>query len=271
MLVCLPLIGGLFVHGTRVQKVLAIVLAPLVLNVLLLCNSRGAFLALIGAGVAFLLVARGPARKKALKALALGGLALFLLLGDPQISSRFMTTFVGGEQRDQSASSRLDFWRAGLAMLADYPLGDGGNSFKYVQGGRYISRVTGSEQDRSLHNGYLEQATSWGVQGLLLRLLLQVGAMMLALRTIARCRLEDRGSDALVGICLVVGAAALLIHSMVGSFLNNEWGYWVVALLLRYGELYAVPDAVSATEGTAALQGVTDWNPRVEPAASVGS
>jgi hypothetical protein len=29
-----------------------------------------------------------------------------------------------------------------------------------------------------------------------------------------------------------------LIHSVFGSFLGNEWGFWLVALLLRYSELY---------------------------------
>jgi hypothetical protein len=31
---------------------------------------------------------------------------------------------------------------------------------------------------------------------------------------------------------------------MFGSFLNNEWGYWVVALLVRYAELHNPQTAV---------------------------
>jgi O-antigen ligase len=205
----------------------------------------------------FLFIARGAARRQAVRALALGGVALFLLLGDPTISDRFLTTFSGSEERDQSAASRLDFWRAGLAMLADHPLGDGGNSFKLVTGGQYIAQVTGSDQERSLHNGYLEQATSWGVQGLLLHLLFIGGAAFAALGAVKRSRLDDRGGDALLGICLVVSAGALCVHSMFGSFLGNEWGFWLVALLLRYGDLY----------GSAVLSPVAQQEPALSDAA----
>src|SRR6185503_2099984 len=125
----------------------------------------GAFLGLIAAGAAFLLFARGQTRKKALGALAVGSLALFLLLGDPKIMDRFSTTFVGSEERDQSAASRLDFWRSGLLQMADYPLGAGGGSFKFSIGRFYQRRIIGDEAtDRSIHNGYLTEGTDWGFQ-----------------------------------------------------------------------------------------------------------
>jgi putative inorganic carbon (HCO3(-)) transporter len=247
MLLALPIIGSLFVYGKIRDKLTAVLAAPLVLNVVLLCNSRGAFLALIGAGFSFLLVARGAARKQALKALALGGVVLFLLLGDPDIFNRFMTTFAGSEERDRSAASRLDFWHAGLLMVADYPLGDGGGSFKYVHGGTYLTRALGHDApERSLHNGYLTEATEWGLQGLLFRLIFIGAAVTAAFRTSNRCRLEGRPKDALMGNCLIVALAGFLIGSLFGSFLRNEWGYWIVALLVRYGEMYRVPEPVLA-------------------------
>lgn len=160
LLANLPLTSSLLVNSRLYHKAVVAFSAPLALNVILLCNSRGAFLGLIGAGLAFPLIARGGTRKRALQTMALGGLALFFLLGDPQIMERFSSTFVGSEDRDRSAASRLEFWQAGLAMLKDYPLGDGGGAFKYVQGGKYL-RDIGVEEDRSLHNGYLTEATSW--------------------------------------------------------------------------------------------------------------
>jgi O-antigen ligase len=248
MLMCVPLIGSLFIEGNWRQKITAIIAAPLALNVILLCNSRGGFVGLIGAAVSFLVVARGPTRKRALKTLALGGVVLYLLLGDPQILDRFATTFAGSEERDQSAASRIEFWQAGLLMLSDYPLGDGGGSFKYVHGGRYLSRVMGEDaEDRSLHNGYLTEATEWGIQGLILRLLFLGAALRAAYRTSNRCRLEGRAEDSLIGICMIVAAAGYLIHCFFGSFISNEWGYWIVVLLLRYAELYRVADSAPVT------------------------
>jgi len=242
MLLTLPLIGSLWVDGGKRHKLTTLLAAPLVLNVLLLCNSRGAFLGLIGAGLSFVLVARGRTRKQAIKILALGGVLLYLLLGDPKILDRFMTTFSGSQERDRSAASRLQFWQAGLLMLSDYPLGDGGGSFKYVRGGQYLRRVMGSDaEERSLHNGYLTEATEWGAQGLLFRLIFLGGAVFLAYRTSNRCRREGRSTDALMGMCFLVAGAGYLIHCVFGAFIANEWGYWIVALLVRYGELYEVP------------------------------
>jgi hypothetical protein len=34
----------------------------------------------------------------------------------------------------------------------------------------------------------------------------------------------------------------LMIHCFFGSFLANEWTYWVMALLVRYSELYRVAE-----------------------------
>jgi hypothetical protein len=248
VLLVLPLIGSLFVRGDKRHKITAIVSAPFALNVVLLCNSRGAFLGLIGSGLAFLLLSRGPTRKQAIRAVALGGVLLFMLLGDPEILERFKTTFVGGEDRDRSAASRLEFWQAGLRMLADYPLGDGGGSFKYVHAERYIREVIGQDAElRSLHNGYLTEATEWGVQGLWFRMIFIGAAVGAAYRTARWCRQNGRTEDSLMGICLMVSLVGFLITSMFGSFLRNEWGYWIVALLVRYGELYG--PRVSALAG----------------------
>jgi hypothetical protein len=266
LLLTLPVVASLFVSGKIPHKITALVAAPLTLNVVLLCNSRGAFLGLIGAGLTFVFLARGAARKQAVKYLALGSVVLYLLLGDPDIFNRFMTTFSGSEERDRSAASRLEFWRAGLLMLSDYPLGDGGGSFKFVHGRRYLTQVVGDDAEmRSLHNGYITEATEWGVQGLILRLIFLGAALRAAYRTSNRCRLEGRPEDTLMGNCLIAGAAGYLVQSVFGSFISSEWGYWIVAILLRYGEIYKVPQSVlvqDKEERTAVVGALTrEWTP----------
>lgn len=265
LLLALPLIGSLFVEGRLRHKITAVLAAPLALNVVLLCNSRGAFIGLIGSGLAFLALARGPTRKQAYRALALGGVVLFLLLGDPEILGRFMTTFAGSEDRDRSAASRLEFWQAGLRMLNDYPLGDGGGSFKYVRAAHYIGEVIGEDAElRSLHNGYLTEATEWGVQGLMLRLIFIGAALGATYRTSKRCRQQGRTEDALMGLCFIAAASGYLIQCVFGSFISNEWGYWIVALLVRYGEIYKEPASTQAQAQRIAA------SPLPSPAVSVG-
>jgi O-antigen ligase len=240
MLTVLPLIGALFVGGTKREKLLVVMAAPLALNVLLVCNSRGAFLGLVGAGLTFVLLARGATRKKAIGTLLLGSAALYVLMGDPEILDRFATTFTGSEERDRSADSRLAFWRGGLLMIRDYPLGAGGASFKYVLGPYYLAQVSDLEEYRSLHNGYLTEATDWGVQGLFLKLLFIGAAVFAAYRTSTRCRLAGRVEDSLMGLSLVVSTIGFLITSIFGSYLASEWTYWNVAFLISYSQLYSV-------------------------------
>jgi hypothetical protein len=238
LMTTLPFTGSLISQSGFALKGLVAITAPLALNVIILCNSRGAFLALIGSGVSFVLISRGETRKNALKALALGAVVLYLLLGDPEILQRFATTFSGAEERDNSASSRLEFWKAGWELLKDHPLGSGGGAFKYVLGERYLRMYTTQVDSRSLHNGYLTIATNWGVQGLVLHLIFVLGAMVAAFKTSEACRRAGLAHDALVGICVIVGGIALLIGSVFGSFLPNEWCYWLVAYLVRYSEMY---------------------------------
>lgn len=239
MLPMLPLAGSLFVAGTKREKLAAIVTAPLILNVLLLCNSRGAFLGLIGAGLMMLLLARGKTRKQAFQSLALGAVALYLLLGDPKILDRFQTTFVGSEARDNSAASRVTYWKAGLLMLNDFPLGAGGGAFKFIYAETYFQMVGSNEPARALHNGYLTEATDWGIQGIFFKMLFVGGALWIAYKGVKQTRNAGLPAESLIGMCTIAAAFGFLVTCVFGSFLNNEWSYWVVALMVRYREIYA--------------------------------
>lgn len=254
ILLVLPLAGSLFVEGSKKEKLAAIVTAPLILNVLLLCNSRGAFLGLIGAGLIMLLLARGKTRKQAMQSLALGAFALYMLLGDPKILDRFQTTFVGSDERDNSAESRLTYWRAGLVMLYDYPLGAGGGAFKFIFAEKYLRVVGSDESARALHNGYLTEATDWGVQGLFFKVLFVGGALFVALAGVKRTRAAGLSADSLLGMCTIAAAGGFLITCIFGSFLNNEWSYWIVALMVRYGEIYRPQSAVTVVSPPVPVQ-----------------
>jgi O-antigen ligase len=270
MATLLPLTGALFLVGSWREKIGAVVVAPLILNVLLLCNSRGAFLATIAGGVVYVIVTGGPARKKATRGLALGGLAIFLLLGDPAIVERFTSIFVSSEERDNSANSRLIFWRAGLEMLADRPLGSGGESFAQVYGARYLGTV----QSRPVHNGFITEAVDWGVQGFALRMLLLGVGSLIGWRVLKARKAAGDVDAVILGACLLTGMAAYLGTAVFGDFIDEEWGYWMLGLLLVYARLYATaPDAaarpidrqVAAWAPAGAARGSAGWERTAPP------
>ena len=238
MATLLPIAGTIYLTGNKWAKLVAILGTPLALNVLLLCNSRGGFLATIGSGIVFLVATPGATRKQALKLVALGSIAIFLLLGDPRIVQRFSTTFASKEERVGSAAVRLQYWTAGFEMMADYPLGAGGDHFSKVHGPRYLYVVTGDwYRARSVHNGYINDACEWGIQGLALHVAFLLGGGALAWR-VSRNAYHDGDRELAISACAVLsGTAAFMIASVFGDYLDNEWGYWIVALSVACSKL----------------------------------
>src|SRR5690606_31163150 len=176
------------------------------------------FLALIGLAIVFLLAAPKHIRPQVYKIFALGLFAGWLLLGDPRIVERFLTTFSSADERDSSATSRLDYWKAGLMMIADHPFGAGGDGFKDVYGERYITRVTGVREARSVHQGYINEACEWGLQGLAIRLAIIGGGLLLAWRTSRLAITKGSWFVAGVSLSVIAGLVGLLIQSLFGTF-----------------------------------------------------
>jgi O-antigen ligase len=228
MVTLLPLTAPFFLTGRWWEKLLMLPIAPFIVNVILLCSSRGAFLGAVVSGVAFLFLAPRAVRIKAIKVVALGVVATSLLLGDPAIVERFMSIFVSGEERDASAKSRIMFAKGGLAMIEDYPLGAGGDGFKKVHAEKYLREY--GYGSRALHNGYLNEACEWGVQGLMLRILFMLGTTLILWRNSRLPCTAGNEYGHLLGAALAAGLLAFLVTCLFGDFLDSEWGYWVAAL-----------------------------------------
>jgi putative inorganic carbon (hco3(-)) transporter len=200
----------------------------------LLCNSRGTFVALILGVIVFLVTTRGPARKKVFRGFALGVVAVFLLLRDPEIVDRFMTVFASEEERDDSAAGRLVIWGVAATVLGDHPFGSGGDGFNRVYSRQYL------ETGRSVHNGFLSEAVEWGVQGLVLKLMFLLAGVSMVARTAWRPGAYNAESMVLAS-CLITSTAILIVASLFADFLDNEWGYWLVGLMLGYARAYGPP------------------------------
>jgi len=245
----LPLAAALVLCGKGWKlRLLAAAAGGLAFNVVLLVNSRGTFLALLGSGLALILLATGKERKQAMKAIGLAGLACSVFLGDPRIMDRFMTTFVGEEERDRSAASRMEFWKAGYLMLQDYPFGAGSRAFKKGPGPRYLRRV-GVEEDRALHNGFINDAVEWGIQGAILRLTLVGAALFGVYRSRVSGYLDWCTSERFLAICLICGIVGLMVTSMFGNFIDHEWCWLMVAVAAGMCQVAANEEARRAQAG----------------------
>ena len=235
----LPFSGALIMTAeSKWLKAAAFLCAPFIFNLLLLCSSRGAFLACLTSGFFLILFSRRKEWKITIIAVVLSIAAVVTLLNDPEIIERFKTTFVAEEDQDSSASSRLLFWKAALDMISDYPLGAGGHGFKRKYGRYYLDKY-GVERDvRAVHNGYLNEACEWGIQGLILKLLLLMFSALAALRA-SNIVLKSYGNHkvSFLGKSLVAGLVGFLVATLFLDSLDAEWGYWMAAILYSYAKL----------------------------------
>ncbi|MCO8122496.1 O-antigen ligase family protein [Stieleria sp. TO1_6] len=256
MVAVMPLVAPFFLAGRMWEKVFAVVAAPFIMNVVLLCNSRGAFLAAIMSAVVFLVSAPAEFRGKSIKLIVAGAIAAFMLMGDSRILDRFMTTFSAEEDRDASAQSRLEFAKAGLSMIADHPLGAGGDSFKYVHGLKYLRQTGAADEMKALHNGYLTEACSWGIQGSLLRLFLFGTVSLATFRAVRRNRGESSTDsfERLAACSFLSGLSAVMTTSLFGDHFDSEWGLWMIALMMAYLTLSGAENGASSISDSSVLQ-----------------
>jgi hypothetical protein len=109
----------------RVRAV-ALVATPLIINTIILCNSRGAIVGIVAALFAALLLIRSGYRTRLIGAGVITVVA-FLALADQQFLDRQQSTT--SYEDDGSAHQRLETWKGGRQLVLDRPFGAGGKGF----------------------------------------------------------------------------------------------------------------------------------------------
>jgi len=144
---------------------LAMVVAPFVINTIVLCNSRGAMLGMmVMAGVAILMAKSGHRIRIAATGVVFA--LAFYMLADPQFLARQQNTSI----EDGSAQGRLEAWRGSLQLIADHPFGTGGQGFWELSPEYAAELVESAGEKRDPHNTIVLVASEWGLIGLSLYL-----------------------------------------------------------------------------------------------------
>jgi putative inorganic carbon (hco3(-)) transporter len=205
-------------------RVVAAISLPLILNLMILTNSRGVTLGLAASGLAAVVLVRKGLRKRMVLGAAMGVVGLYLI-ADPEFVER-QQSIVSPE--DNSAQSRLSLWAGSSAMIWDYPLGAGGKGFHFLSP-RYVPELeaAGSE-GRSSHNTYIQVAADWGIQGLILFLAL----IVYTFKVLHRVRKERVEPDWIYFVSL--GMQLGLIGTLTAAFFSvrffGESIYWLCGL-----------------------------------------
>ena len=96
----------------------------------------------------------------------LGGLLAGIMLAGPSVVEEFSSSFKAGESLDSSAESRFSLWKAGAAIMQDYPLlGVGPWAGEVLVPQYYEGGLAGTER-KALHNLFFEVGTGSGIPAL---------------------------------------------------------------------------------------------------------
>lgn len=236
LLLMLPLIVITILSSrSKIPRIIALIALPLVVNTLILCNSRGSTVGLAVALATIPFLARTGHRAKSV-GVGLAMVGCFLYLADDQFITRQQTA--SNYQEDGSAAGRLETWRQAGSILSDYPLGVGARGF-HVLIPRYSAiiaeRFDGDE--RAPHNTLVQVMTEYGAQGLILWLMMYFNVFRLVFEA-RRAALQLRDSYFYYRLVAVsVALTGSIVSSLFVDRLYSEGIYWIVALAIAMHRL----------------------------------
>jgi O-antigen ligase len=213
---------------------LALIALPLVLNLFVLYNSRGALVGLGFAALAAVVIVHWQARVR----IAAAGVAAALLLfnlADPRFIARQQSTATA---TDNSALSRLESWKGGARLVLDHPFGTGGRGFHQLSPIYIPDIVEGHRGElRSVHNLYLQTASEWGLQGISFFLMF----ILCSIYMLHRLRRQSSTADPWYyrSVAIEVGLLGTLVAGIFSDRLYGESIYWMAALSFAAYRIHA--------------------------------
>ena len=175
--------------------------------------SRGAWMAL-----ALGIVIYGFIKSRTLVVAMLGFLLIAPAVLPASIMDRAEMTQSGGGKMDESAASRLDFWKLAWDYFLDHPLtGIGYHAFHHV-----------NPAGLDTHNMYVKQMAELGIFGIALFMALYVIALVLAVRLY---KIGDTPLLKSMGLGLVMCITASMVLNLFGdrfSYTALSTNYWVI-------------------------------------------
>ena len=205
-----------------------------IVNVFILCNSRGATVGLLAMGAAAIILV-GKGRRTKLLGVAAAGLVALLALADHRYLERQQTTV---DHQDGSSQGRLEAWQAGVKFIRDHPFGAGGRAF-HILSPKYIPDIVEEHggEERSVHNTFLQLGAEWGIQGIILWTGFLVATVYQSWKVRQRARGEPWFYYRL--LALELGLIGTITAGVFGQRLYGESVYWLCALVVALHRMHA--------------------------------
>lgn len=230
-------------QGNKKTKLFSLICAALIANGLVLINSRGAFLAVIGgSGLFFMSMIFSKYQKKGQRSVAivtiLLGLAGGLAVTDQQFWDRMATL---KEVDDGGGGShRTDFWWASLEALEDYPLGLGVSGFQLVSL-EYIDEKyrKGHPNGAAVHSTWFQAITEIGYHGLIIFIII----IILSFRATYLAKKNMIAKNDYKSYFLIIALeCALISYLIAATFINRIRAvapYFLILYMLCANNIYS--------------------------------
>jgi O-antigen ligase len=240
-------IGSLLLVERLYGRLLALGVAPFVLNGMVATISRSAFLALVLGGTAFNWFT--PAKwRKLVVPLSVLAAALLVMLTTEAFWSRIQTIAMKGAVVEgvDTGADRIAQWQGQLRMFRDHPLGCGHHCTTILSPSYFDSWVLDERAGvRSSHNTFLSMLVDHGVPGGIGYVALLCWIVVVTTRLHRKLR-SHGGTIALVLPAVAGSLLAMFVGDMFVPYVRYEVRFWFVAVLLALvrvsGEVLDVPE-----------------------------
>ena len=239
MVVAIPILFSYVISKKNIFKLPYIIISAFVLNGLVLINSRGSFVGLIGA-MLFLIVKTmsnfGISNKKKIIIIAMTflGIAGSFYLMDDVFISRFSTL---SDTSTEGSGARMLIWSKGFDVVKDYPFGVGRRGFSFLSPEYVASDMLAETGERAIHNTYLQALTDMGYVGGGLFLIFVLSNLRYAEKHIAKLRKLKLQDELFLFIALESSFVAYLTTVVFINGLYMEMIYFTSAFIIIFGRL----------------------------------
>lgn len=215
------------------RRYAALVSVPIILNMVVMTGSRGAFLALFMGGVA-IFVLRPKENTRLFYSLAFLGILGFGAVASEAFWARMQTMEAAvnkEETLDNSAEGRIAQVKAGMRMFAAHPLGVGHRGFATLSSQYLDASYLDSSGARSSHNTFISTLVEQGFPGAILFLMLWLWVLksFLIARNWAKTRRPLLDVSVMSAACS--GLVVVFIGGQFADFLKAEVMVWLLALV----------------------------------------
>lgn len=241
----------------RAERIRQLLLISLLTGALASTSSRGALLALLGAGlvsvVAFVTFRLPCSRRGLIAATAACLTGLAAVYAGPEAPAGRAIDLA----QDRSALTRLSMWQSTFEMYLDHPVagvGVGAFAAKYPQ---YRSPDDDHTAGTFAHNDYLQLLAEGGLPLLAMVVVFGLAILRWAYRLLSRTAVEGARQDTYEALGLAAGVAAMFAHASVNFiFYISPLAIWIGIYAARLRSLARLDHEVPATPERAAPRGV---------------